>query len=431
MKTSIKEKLKGITLHKLFNNNRFVMAISLLISLILWFSVSMNISNSVTRIVSAVPVTIDLKNTYAEKLSLQLFGETQFTVDAEISGESYRVRQVKAEDILISAQTSSVESAGKVRLWLNSKIADGIDGVTINKISPSYVDAYFDVESTKYFPLTPQIDSPQVAADDYMQQNAILSQTQIKITGPKTEIEKIEKVYATIQISEPLTQTMVFDCQIKVVDSSGNEPKYLEIGQEDQAVKMTVPILKRKELPVTAEFINQPEDYLTAPLKLSFSPEKISIAGPESTVDAMTELNLGKIDFEQLSPDENTFTFDISLPSGVITIDNVSQATVTVSMKGIASNIFSVPKENILIRNVPSLNTAAVISKEISDVKIIGPEDIISQLTSESIYAEVDLSEEQVSLGEQQFKVHIYVRNNDRCWAYGEYKVWIRINNKS
>lgn len=427
MKTDFKERIKNTTLHKLFNNNRFVIAFSLFFSLILWFAVSMNLSISAQRTITSVPVSIDLKNTYAEKLGLKLFGETNFTVNVDISGESYIVRQKTADDIIVTAQTSTIESSGKVRLWLNYKPADGVTGITIDKVSPAYVDAFFDVESTKYFPLTPDIVSPQVAADAYMQQNAILSQSQIKITGPKTEIKKIDKVYARIEISEPLTQTTAFDCQIQAVDSNGNEPKYLEVGQENQTVQMTVPILKRKELPVTADFVNAPKDYLTSPLEMKFSPETISIAGPEATVDGMTQLNLGKINFEKLSPDENTFNFDVSLPSGVTAIDNVTTVTVTVSMKGLTSNIFTIPKDNITVQNISSMNTVTIVSGEISDVKIVGPENVISQLSPEDIYAEVDLTHEQVSLGEQQFKVNIYVKGNERCWAYGEYKIWLRV----
>lgn len=430
MKTDMKEKLKGVTLHKLFDNNRFLVAVSLFVSITLWLSISINVSNPITRVVSKVPVTIDLTNTYAETLNLKLFGETQFAVDAEISGESYLVRQIKSEDIIVTAQTSEINSSGKVRLYLNAKMADGMYGVTVSKLSPSYIDAYFDVETTKYFQLTPQIDSSQITQEDYIQQNALLSQKQIKITGPKTEVEKIENVYASVEIREPLRQTTVFDCNIKVADLSGNEPKYLEVGQEDQVVKMTVPILKRRELPLTVDFVNMPANYMQTPPKVTFSPEKISIAGPEETVDAMGTLNLGKINFEVLSPDENTFKFPISLPSGVIVIDDVDAVSVTVNMSDMTSKTISVASDNILIKNVPPENTATVISKEITDVRIIGPEAIISQLNSASVYAEVDLSKQTFSLGEQQFKVRVYVKNNNNCWAYGEYKVWVRIKTK-
>lgn len=158
----------------------------------------------------------------------------------------------------------------------------------------------------------PKMDSQQVAAEDYIQQNVILSQKQIEITGPKTEVEKIENVYAAVEIVEPLTKTSVFDCQINVEDANGNEPKYLTVGQEAQTIKMTVPILKRKELPISVGFINQPEAYEASPPKVTFSPEKITVAGPEDTINAITELNLGSINFETLSPDENILTFDIS-----------------------------------------------------------------------------------------------------------------------
>lgn len=92
---------------------------------------------------------------------------------------------------------------------------------------------------------------------------------------------------------------------------------------------------------------------------------------PEATVDGMTQLNLGKINFEKLSPDENTFNFDVSLPSGVTAIDNVTTVTVTVSMKGLTSNIFTIPKDNITVQNISSMNTVTIVSGEISDVKIV------------------------------------------------------------
>ena len=119
------------------------------------------------------------------------------------------------------------------------------------------------------------------------------------------------------------------------------------------------------------------------------------------------------------------------MPSGVTAIDNVETVLVTVNMKGLTSNIFTIPKDNIIVQNIPTVNTVTIVSGDISEVKIVGPEDVISQLTSSDIYAKVDLLDEQFSLGEQQFKVNISVKNNDRCWAKGEYKILLRVKSTS
>lgn len=427
MKKPFDIKLKRVSFHQLFGNNRFLVVFSLLLSVALWFSVSMTLSNPVTKTITSVPVTIDLKNTYAEKLNLKLFGESTFTVDAEIEGENYQVHKVKPEDIVITAQTNTIEAAGKTRLWLNYKPADGTGGFAIKSISPAYIDAYFDVEATDYFSLTPQIIPTDVAEDGYIQDAEILSIKQLKVTGPKLEVDKISRVYAMVQLNASLTQTATFDCQIKILDSSGHEPKYLDYS-DNEKVEMTIPVLKEKELPFKVSFKNQPTGYLSIPLGVTVYPEKITIAGPESAIDEMSAIDLGDIDFSELSIEKNIFKFPIHLLTGMKTIDDVEEVTVKVNMSGMKSALLSLPTENILFKNVPAAYNASISSNLIERVTVIGPGAAIEKLDSSDIIAEIDLSKILPVPGEHDAEINVYVKNNDRCWAYGEYKIKIKLS---
>ena len=63
-------------------------------------------------------------------------------------------------------------------------------------------------------------------------------------------------------------------------------------------------------------------------MKYQLSKQTIEVAGPESLIDKMSELNVGYINLEALG-DDVEYDFDITLPSSFINIENVTSVSVT------------------------------------------------------------------------------------------------------
>ena len=77
------------TLNGLFENNLFVLILSLFIAVIIWLLVVINVSPQTTRVIKGVKVTID--QTVPSQFGLEVFGESEFTVDVTVKGKKYQI----------------------------------------------------------------------------------------------------------------------------------------------------------------------------------------------------------------------------------------------------------------------------------------------------------------------------------------------------
>jgi len=117
------------SLNRLFNNDRFVLIFSIITAIIVWTLVAINVSPETERVVPNVKVTIETKNSVPTQLGLKVFGETDFYVDVTVVGKKYLVSQsaLSAEDIIVSAITEDVTTAGIHRLDLKATSTSGND----------------------------------------------------------------------------------------------------------------------------------------------------------------------------------------------------------------------------------------------------------------------------------------------------------------
>ena len=83
------------TLSSLLANNRFLLIASFIISFVLWVWVAIEQSPEVQRVINNVPVSIKYENSVPEKLGLQIFGKSDFTIDITVTGKKYIVSSLK------------------------------------------------------------------------------------------------------------------------------------------------------------------------------------------------------------------------------------------------------------------------------------------------------------------------------------------------
>ena len=111
-------KKNKFSIGRLFYNDKFVMIFSVLVSIILWFTVSAtNTSTESHKVISDIPVTIELSQN-AKDNDLMVFNDNQ-TASVSVSGSSFIVSQVQKENILVTAlQAGSIDRAGTYTLVL-------------------------------------------------------------------------------------------------------------------------------------------------------------------------------------------------------------------------------------------------------------------------------------------------------------------------
>ncbi len=417
---------KGSALINIFSNNKIVIIISFILAVVIWFAYSMTVAPERTRVISDVPVTVNLTNSVAEQLGLKAYGYEDITVEVEVSGKGYSVGQVTAEDIVISFQNlNQIDDAGYKTLQLNVRSDDG--SFNVESVSPKYIEVYFDFPETRKFEVNHKVVEPEggIADTGYYYGGAVYGAKELSISGPKSELDKITEVVAETTVSDRLSKTTSMSAQVSLRTSDGQEPKF--ISYDDSQVKeVSFSIQKTKSLKFMAQFDNLPEYYKNEPLSVTYSPSELLVAGTDSQITSLAYFELAPIDFRQLSPGNNTFEFDVTAPGGITVIDETEKVSVTVDMSNFAMAQFDLRAENI-VTNLPAEYTLVEI-RPVSGVQIVAPKQVVDSITSDALVAEIDLSGVTLTPGVNTVELNISVKNRNDCWAYGTYTTTIVLN---
>lgn len=414
-------------LHKLLYDNKALMVFSVILSVIIWLVVTISLSPIDTATIQDVPVTIDLANSVPAQFDLQIFGQSEFDVDVEVSGKRYLLSSVDADSVKIVAQTAYVDSAGKHTLSLKAIKVNESDEFEIVSLSQDYVEVFFDVYMEQDFPIEAKLNiKDELVEEGYIAGEAVVSAETVMISGPQTEVASISKVYAEMNIDKPLSETQTQAAQINACNDSGASLHYLSYNYGNSEITITLPVYYVVSKPTSISFKNAPLDYIDKPLRYTVNPEKLTagIAGTDEenfpeTISVLT------VDFSQLTPGSNRFTvLSDEIPS-VLPVEASTEFEVVVYVEGCDKKTLGVPVGNISFINAPEGYEVKEIIKSVGNAVTVGPKDSLSGVTATDIYAVVDLTNADVSSPTQEFTAKLSVRNSTDCWVSGEYTVTV------
>lgn len=415
-------KNKKFSLSALFAKDKFVLAFSFAAALVIWLIVAINVSPLTERVVKNVKVTIQMST--PSQLGLTVFGDAEFNVDVTVEGKKYLVSTsaLTADDIIVTAQTTLVDSAGKSTLQLKAEPAVDNGEFEIKSISQSTVEVYFDTEKTQQFSITPQVvysgDGAQTP-DGYKTGDPIMSSTTVSLTGAATEINKIKSVIARITIDEPLTANKTLNADLIYLDEGGNSSINYVSSELTSVLTVTVPVYKLMHLPAVITYKNTPAYYSTAPLSYTVTPAEDDFYVPADQANTMSQVVVASIDFKDISVSNSTYLYPSNKISDVIYAGTSSEFSVSFDMSSFTQRTFVVPVANISFIN--NTANAAVTAAGIDRVvTLIGPPSVIDALSNDDLYAEVDLLSVHLDKGVNTLAARIHT-NNTQCWAYGSY----------
>ncbi len=413
---------KNGKLSALIMNNKFIAVISVILAIGIWMWIAIDKSPIETTVIKDVPVNIDLENSVPSKLGLQIFGNSDYKVDITVSGKKFVIQTLDASKFTVSAQTNYVDSSGKKSLLLKASTSADCD---IVNLSNDYIEVYFDTLSEKEFSIEPVINTEleNIVSDDLMLGSYVLSQSSITVSGPASEVNSISGVQAVVDINKVLSTTATFNP--KIVFKGAKTTDYLKTDIEEKDVTLTVPVLKVVNLKTTVTFKNTPAAFINSPLDYTVSPSELKVALPVETADEVKEVSVATIDFSTISVGHNSFSFKTTDISDYSVLSDTQQVWVSVDAYGFTSSTYSIPAENINLKNIPDGFKCKTDGKQIESVTIIGTDEELSKLTNADLYAEVNLSEVKLKEGDNTVEATALVKGSDSCWGYGKYEVKI------
>ncbi|MBR1422054.1 MAG: hypothetical protein IJ571_01240 [Ruminococcus sp.] len=424
------EKVKNVRKH----GNDFVLRIlSVIIAVIIWFALSITQYPTISRSISNIPVTFSLDGTQAEEKGLSVLNKEDIediSVDVEIKGMNYEIGGYTASDLIASVDLSSVTKEGTYELDIDVRSSHTTDRVTITSITPPTVSVSFDKITEKTVPVN--VDAPLVTAEEgYTLRDTTVTPDELTIEGPQNEIDKISKATIDLKTSMKITEETVINTDdFKYYDEDDNEVKPSGVTLKNtKSFDVDFVVYKKKTINLNVAFENASTTFDKSSLPMNMSEETLSVATPDLDSDEEENIILGTIDLTEVDL-TNKYTFVIPLDDDEVNMSGEDQVTVTFDPTDYISKDLAVSSDNFVLLNKPSGKDITFETKKISGVTVYGPESVISKLTADDLYLQVDLSGVQANGSYSKLGI-VYSPKYNNIWGYGSNEIQVVVSNIS
>ena len=421
-------KAKKLSLRQLFSNTKFLVVFSIVVAFIFWIVVALEYAPVVENEIKDIPVKIDMNNSVPDKLGLQIFGQSDYTINVTVRGNRYIVGGdlLTADDFEATAQTAYVDSAGKHSLVVKVTAKDANADYEIVSKSADYIEVFFDKYAEKEVEVTPRIISEldDYTADDYMFDKAdiIYDTKTVKVSGAQTEVNSITAAYADIPIEKKLTQSETIDASVVLSNGNDLDSKYVKInGESNLKIPVTLPVYKMQTSAVSVSFKNTPSDYINSPLVYSISPSRVRVAVLQNGSDTTNSLEIGSIDFTQITPSNGSFTFLASNVKTAKFLDGTSSFSVEVNTDGLSTKTLEPGINSIMITGGSGVSAGNVELDSIGQITVVGTQTVLKSVNANMLEISINLTNIKLEEGENSVPVTVTLKNSKNCWVSGSY----------
>ena len=404
----------------LLNDRRIRLLLSLLGAVIAWMAVTIVVQPGTTTTIYNVPVDFSYDSAAYTSRGLSIVNAEEKTVNLKLSGDGYTIGSLSANDFVVYPDWSSVRDSGEKSLRLQVRSQSTLlTGVSVSIDGDNTVDVVFDVVEEKTLPIQVTTNYLKIA-DGYILYGTDISKETVTLSGPSTELSKVETY------SGELTSPVTLDTGLRFYTRSGGEVKFEYTTLETDSVEVTLQVYKLATLPVEVSFINAPRDFDPSVLVYSLSKKTLNVAGPESQIDRLSTLSVGTIDLSTFALDK-VYEMPIELPSGIRLLDNISSITVSFDSSRLETKTMNLPASCVQVINLPSTYTLTVETERLMNVTLCGPAGSLEALNPEQVVIEIDADDFYVAIGQQNIACRLYVPANDKIFALGSYVVQCKI----
>lgn len=387
--------------------------VSLVLAIGIWFFAT-NINNPI--ITDTVTIPLELRNTdYISDNNLVLLNEDELKnskVNVRVKATQHDLLNFKSNylNAYIDFKPINITNENNIGHAVTTSVfvESLFSGYEVIDQYPKSVDIYFDRLVSRNFDVDIK-ESGKLDEGLEIIGDPELSRDTVTINGPKAIVDKIENVSIDINlndINEDFTETY----DVVAYDENGNSLNSQLDSISPSTITANVVIDSEKEIPIgIPKWTGTVADGYKLITPAEFSPEYVTVYGPDEILDSISEIQLDPVDVSGATSDiKVTYNLTSLLADTGLTIKNGTPTSVTVKFKvePIISKTITVPVSNLQIINEPN-------DYEIPatfDVSISGPETIVNTINSSNITGEIDLN--NLEYGENQVEITLNLPNN-------------------
>ena len=394
----------GIDMKKRLTNNLSLKIISVVIAVCIWLFAS-NANDPVDIKSYAVKVNvINDEYIYNSGQTYQIADEDR-TVMVYITGKSSVISN--RTDITVEADMTQIvdKSTNPAYVPVQFKTVSGISAEDVN-IIPKTIPVYIEDVKTKDFMVTVNTTGKQGSGYEIGECTPALEK--ISIRGPKSTINKIKSVVASVNVTGMMTDE-IKKADLKIYDQNGTELtsdqlEYLTLFNigEDRTIDVSVKLWRIVDnIKVKARYSGTPA-YGYQVDKVTTTPETISVAGSEEALRRLKDNNntieipSNLIDVSGLSQDVDASIKLNSLlkeEDGYKIPEELTQSVmVKVSILPYGSKEFEVKTSDIEVNDLGE-NLRLGFNQDTVTVRVKATQTELSSLTADQIKVSIDLKD--------------------------------------
>lgn len=316
------------------------------------------------------------------------------SVRVTVRAQKSVLTEISDKNITAKADCSKLTPEGTVpiEVTVNDKYLD-------NKIESVQADKEFlqlEIEDKITKQLSIEVIKNGTLPEGYVTGRVSTETNMMSISGPESAIAPVARAVVEVSMSGVSSDVDIL-ANIRLLDEDGNEVTNYGIRKSIESVKVTVPILKTKEVPVIfSKPVGTPADgYVLQAVKME--PQTIVIAGRDTALDNIEQIELSDEELDITGAVQTiTNAVDIRkyLPADVSLSDHAFNGYVilTAEIEAVRHKSVSIAENAVQILNVPQGWQADLLPGQNLRVSITGLQENLDTVNEETITPHTDIS---------------------------------------
>ncbi|MBN2221514.1 MAG: hypothetical protein JW708_04845 [Vallitaleaceae bacterium] len=317
-------------------------------------------------------------------------------ISVRVKGKRSVIDKMNASDIVAYADLEKMSITGAINIQF-----DLDEGITVVDSEPSML--LVSLENIITVQKEIQFYMEGEPKEGYVYLEPIITPNYLEIEGPESKVGLIKSVLVPVNVDN-VTKDVTLYGTPKVIDDSNNV--ILGLSKSSVQVKIEVPIEKTKEVGLVLNISDQvAEGYELVNVRLS--QDKLSVRGKESSINALSSLEVKNIDISQLT--EST-TIEVPtrelLPSNISLYEEADTIGVILEIEPIIERTIEITNQDLIIRQQAEGLGLTFVQDESYFITFRGIATKLETITVENLIPSISL--EGLEEGEHEVAIDIY-----------------------
>lgn len=390
-------------IRKILGSKTAFIVAACLASVLLWLYVSSYENTTQEVTLTGLKVTYLGEDDILQDRSLLVTDKDMQTVSLTMLVKRSQAAVLMKNEVQVSVDLRDIRGTGVYERVYNISYPEGVadSDVTILKRAPETMTV--NIDEMRTHPVEIRGDFGGSVADGYMREPIIYEPETVLVSGPEKLVSRVDHAQVNID-RENLTRTVYGTVGFTLVDVDGQPFSDPDLQTDVTEIAYTIPIVMVKDVVLSVELIDGGGATWQHAVR-SIDPPVVTLSGDAAVLSRINQINLGSIDLASFAQ-SYLETFPIPLPNGVNNLSGEKEATVNVSIKGLATR--RIITTNISFSNVSEGYRATAIT-QYKEILVRGPQEIVDLIAAENVHVVGDLTSIGNAVGRYSVPTAVYI----------------------